>query len=64
MAEALLCAPEGVEWGAFEGEKALRSQSFPPMLLRVCNWEIGGVGIDMSEPPLLQMAEAQASGKQ
>lgn len=46
------------------GEKALRSQSIPPMLLRVCNWEIGGVGVDMSEPPLLQMAEAQASGKQ
>lgn len=25
---------------------------------------LGGVGVDMSEPPVLQMAEAQASGKQ
>lgn len=63
MAEALLCATEGAEWGAFEGEKALRSPSFPPMLLQWYYWEIGGVGVDTSEPPLLQVAEAQASGK-
>lgn len=64
MAEALLCAPEGAEWGAFEGGESFEIPIFPPILLQVCNWEIGGVGVDMSEPPLLQMAEAQASGKQ
>ena len=50
--------------GVREGGESFEIPIFPPMLLQVCNWEIGGVGVDMSEPPLLQMAEAQASGKQ